>query len=272
MRIPRPCLVAFLASLLLACSAQDSASSDKPKPEPAAAPEAAAPEKAPGSTDDAVYALGYSLAHMLDRYHLSEAELETLDRGLRDGLLKKPSAVPEDQFRADIQELGKTRTEAAAKAERAASEGFLAKEAAAPGATKTDSGLIIRVIKPGEGPKPQATDTVRVHYTGTLRDGTVFDSSVERGQPAVFPLNRVIPCWTEALEAMQVGEKAHITCPADIAYGDRGAPPRIEPGAALAFDVELLEIVPKPAAAAKPAPEKPMHAKPATPEKPAPKK
>jgi FKBP-type peptidyl-prolyl cis-trans isomerase len=85
---------------------------------------------------------------------------------------------------------------------------------------------------------------VKVHYVGTLRDGTVFDSSRERGTPAQFPLNRVIPCWTEGVQKMKVGGKGRLTCPASIAYGDRGAPPKIKPGAALAFEVELLEILP----------------------------
>jgi FKBP-type peptidyl-prolyl cis-trans isomerase FkpA/FKBP-type peptidyl-prolyl cis-trans isomerase FklB len=84
---------------------------------------------------------------------------------------------------------------------------------------------------------------VKVHYHGTLIDGTVFDSSVQRGQPATFPLNGVIPCWTEGVQRMKVGEKSRLVCPSQIAYGDRGAPPKIKPGATLVFEVELLEIV-----------------------------
>jgi FKBP-type peptidyl-prolyl cis-trans isomerase FkpA/FKBP-type peptidyl-prolyl cis-trans isomerase FklB len=85
---------------------------------------------------------------------------------------------------------------------------------------------------------------VKVHYHGTLRDGSVFDSSRERGVPAQFPLDRVIPCWTEGLQRMKVGGRSKLVCPASIAYGDRGAPPRIAPGAALAFEVELLDVIP----------------------------
>ena len=99
-------------------------------------------------------------------------------------------------------------------------------------------------IKPGTGPSPKATDKVKVHYHGTLTDGTVFDSSVQRKEPATFPLNGVIPCWTEGVQLMKVGGKSRLVCPADLAYGDRGAPPKIKPGATLVFEVELLEIVP----------------------------
>ncbi len=108
---------------------------------------------------------------------------------------------------------------------------------------KTDSGLIITEIVAGKGENPKPTDTVKVDYHGTLRDGTVFDSSKERGTPATFPLNRVIPCWTEGVQKMKPGGRSKLVCPSNIAYGDRGAPPKIKPGAPLVFEVELLEIV-----------------------------
>ncbi len=98
-------------------------------------------------------------------------------------------------------------------------------------------------LKPGAGSSPQASDKVKVHYHGTLPDGTVFDSSVQRGEPATFALNGVIRCWTEGLQRMKVGGKAKLVCPSDTAYGDRGMPPRILPGATLIFEVELLDIV-----------------------------
>jgi FKBP-type peptidyl-prolyl cis-trans isomerase len=112
-----------------------------------------------------------------------------------------------------------------------------------PGAVKSPSGLIFRTLKPGDGPSPKATDRVKVHYEGTLIDGTVFDSSIQRGEPLDIPLNKVIKCWTEGLQMMKVGEKARLICPARIAYGDQGRPPKIPPGAPLVFDVELLEIL-----------------------------
>jgi FKBP-type peptidyl-prolyl cis-trans isomerase len=204
-------------------------------------------------TDDqkTVYAMGYSLAGSLDRFALSPAELDLLIAGLRDGATGKAAQIPVDQFASKISSFGQARSAKAAEAEKKLAGEFLAKEAAAPGATKSATGLIKRVVKPGSGASPKADDTVKVHYHGTLRDGSVFDSSVERNEPAEFPLNRVIPCWTEAVQTMKVGEKAHITCPSDLAYGDRGFPPKIKGGAALAFDVELIEIG-KPAAAEAP--------------------
>jgi FKBP-type peptidyl-prolyl cis-trans isomerase FkpA/FKBP-type peptidyl-prolyl cis-trans isomerase FklB len=119
----------------------------------------------------------------------------------------------------------------------------VAKAAAEPGAIKTPSGAVVTILRPGTGPSPKPTDKVKVHYHGTLTDGTVFDSSVQRGEPATFPVNGVIKCWTEGLQQLKVGGKARLVCPADTAYGDRGAPPRIKPGATLLFEVELLEVV-----------------------------
>ena len=113
---------------------------------------------------------------------------------------------------------------------------------APPAPVTTASGLVYQSLKEGSGTSPTATDTVRVHYRGTLTDGTVFDSSIKRGEPAEFPLSGVVPCWTEAVQKMKKGEKSQIVCPAATAYGDRGAPPEIGPGATLSFEVELLDF------------------------------
>ncbi len=119
----------------------------------------------------------------------------------------------------------------------------LAKAAAEAGAQVTPSGLVFRSLKDGAGASPAATDTVKVHYRGTLTDGKEFDSSYSRGQPASFPLNRVIKCWTEGVQKLKVGGKAKLTCPAAIAYGERGTPGGpIPPNATLQFEVELLGI------------------------------
>ncbi|MDO9285462.1 MAG: FKBP-type peptidyl-prolyl cis-trans isomerase [Aquabacterium sp.] len=110
------------------------------------------------------------------------------------------------------------------------------------GSVTTSSGLVFKLMKAGTGPSPTATDTVKVHYRGTLADGKEFDSSYSRGKPLEFPLNRVIKCWTEGVQRLQVGGSARLTCPPAIAYGERGAGGVIPPNATLTFDVELLGI------------------------------
>jgi FKBP-type peptidyl-prolyl cis-trans isomerase FkpA len=141
-----------------------------------------------------------------------------------------------------LRELQGTRMASAAVAEKQAGQKYQDKAAAEKGATRTKSGLIFKSLKEGSGASPTATDTVKVNYQGTLTDGKVFDSSYQRNEPATFPLNGVIPCWTEGLQMMKVGGKARLVCPADIAYGDRGSPPDIKPGSTLVFDVELLDV------------------------------
>jgi FKBP-type peptidyl-prolyl cis-trans isomerase FkpA len=140
-----------------------------------------------------------------------------------------------------IQPLLDERTSNAAADEKAASAEFLAEKAAEPNAEQTDSGLVFIPIEEGSGASPSADDTVRVHYHGTLRDGTVFDSSRERGQPVSLSLDGVIPCWTEGVQKMKVGGKAELVCPSDLAYGDSGTGP-IPGGATLVFEIELLDI------------------------------
>ena len=109
--------------------------------------------------------------------------------------------------------------------------------------TKTASGIVITTLKDGSGASPKSSETVKVHYRGVLENGKEFDSSYGRGQPATFPLNRVIPCWTEGVQTMKIGGKAKLVCPAKLAYGSRGVPGTIPPDATLVFEVELLEIV-----------------------------
>ena len=124
----------------------------------------------------------------------------------------------------------------------AAQSAVLANAAKEPGEVVTPSGLVYRALKEGTGASPAASDVVRVHYQGTFPDGREFDSSYRRGQPAEFPLNRVIPCWTEGVQRMKPGGKAKLTCPANIAYGERGAGGVIPPNATLVFEVELLGL------------------------------
>jgi FKBP-type peptidyl-prolyl cis-trans isomerase FkpA len=122
------------------------------------------------------------------------------------------------------------------------SKSALDKAAAEPGAIRTPSGLVYRELIPGNGESPSPTDMVKVNYRGTLTNGTEFDSSYKRNEPAQFPLNRVIPCWTEGLQKMKVGGKSRLVCPASLAYGEQGSPPSIPGGATLIFEVELLGI------------------------------
>ena len=187
-------------------------------------------------------ALGLAMSGSLAPSKLTEAELEMVEAGLADGALNRKRKVEVEAYMPKIQELQRTRLAAAADAEKKASKTYLDKAAKEKGVTRTASGLLYSTLKPGTGASPKATDTVTVHYHGTLTNGSVFDSSVQRGQPASFPLNQVIPCWTEGVQRMKVGEKARLVCPSDIAYGDRGRPPQIPPGATLIFEVELLDI------------------------------
>jgi FKBP-type peptidyl-prolyl cis-trans isomerase FkpA len=209
-------------------------------PKPAAAKPAAAK---PPTTDDeqAIYALGLTLYSQFD---LSPAEVEILKRGILDAANKTPVGKLED-WGPKITPLAQARRMRAVERGKAASVEFLAKAAAEPFNVKTPSGVVYREITSGTGPMPKATDTVKVNYRGTLIDGTEFDSSYKRNEPATFPLNGVIKCWTEGVQMMKVGGKARLVCPSDLAYGDQGRP-GIPPAAVLVFEIELLEIVNSP--------------------------
>ncbi len=188
-----------------------------------------------------LYALGVAVGQNLGPLNLTEEELATVQQGVADAALKREPKVTMSEYGPKIQGFAQGRMTAAADAEKAESAKFLEQEAAKGGAVKKDSGLIITELTAGTGASPGPTDKVTVHYHGTLRDGTVFDSSVERGEPATFPLNQVIPCWTEGVQLMKVGGKSRLICPSDIAYGDQGRP-GIPGGATLIFEVELISI------------------------------
>ncbi len=202
----------------------------------------AAEPKLEDEQDKTIYAIGMVLSRYITQFNLTDDEYDLVAAGLKAGARGDTSKVDVNEYTARIQEFEKQRSAAAAAGEADQAAAFLAKMRGEKGATITDSGLIYIETKAGDGASPSASDTVSVHYHGTLRDGTVFDSSVDRGQPASFGLNRVIPCWTEGVQMMKVGGKATLVCPSDIAYGDRGAGGKIKPGAALKFDVELLSI------------------------------
>jgi FKBP-type peptidyl-prolyl cis-trans isomerase FkpA len=194
-----------------------------------------------------LYALGLAVGRSLEVFKLNEKEFDLVKRGLADQVQGKKPQVELDAYQPKIQALAQKRMAVASEALQAKDKEFTEKVAKEKGAQKLPSGLILVPQKEGTGATPKETDTVKVHYKGTLIDGKEFDSSLKRGQPAEFPLNGVIKCWTEGLQKMKVGGKAKLVCPSSIAYGDQGRPPVIPGKATLVFDIELLDIV-KPAA------------------------
>jgi FKBP-type peptidyl-prolyl cis-trans isomerase FkpA len=192
-----------------------------------------------------LYALGVILGRNVQLFHLTPAEIEFVKRGMGDSVSGKTPEVDMETFAQKVQELARSRQMVAVQAEKDKGKAFLEKAGKESGAQVLSSGVVYKALTPGTGASPTATDVVRVHYTGKLIDGKVFDSSVQRGQPAEFPLNQVVKCWTDGVQKMKVGEKAQLVCPSDAAYGDSGSGPAIPGGATLIFEVELLEIVKK---------------------------
>lgn len=229
-RFPFPALL--LVCLMPACAADSG-------------PGAVAPSAAALESDDqkTLYTLGHVLGQNITNASLSEDELAEVVRGLSDSALGREAQVDIDQYGPMLQAFMAGRAAAASDAELVAATAFVDQQAAVAGAVRTASGIVIQELEAGTGASPTAEDTVEVHYHGTLRDGKVFDSSVDRGEPATFPLGGVIPCWTEAIQTLRVGGKSRLVCPPDLAYGPQG-PPGIPGNAALVFDVELLGIVP----------------------------
>jgi FKBP-type peptidyl-prolyl cis-trans isomerase FkpA len=189
----------------------------------------------------AIYAVGLSIYKSLAQFDLSPAEVDILKRALTDAAAGKP-AIELNEWGPKIEPLAKSRGARVAERTKIASKAYLDKAAAEPGVVKEPSGLIYKETKAGTGASPKSTDTVKVHYRGTLVDGTEFDSSYKRNEPLQFSLSRVIPCWTEGVQKMKVGGKAVLVCPASIAYGENGKPPVIPGGATLVFEIELLEV------------------------------
>jgi FKBP-type peptidyl-prolyl cis-trans isomerase FkpA len=201
-------------------------------------------------TDDekSLYAIGFIVgSRNLGPLNLKPDEMKIVERGLADGASGKKAAMDVEAQMEKVNAFAQGRSNAAADKEKKA---VAEKAAKVSGTRKVDvdlgggkkSFLIFKTLKPGDGPSPAATDKVKVHYEGRLTDGTVFDSSYKRGQPTEFPLNGVIKCWTQGVQQMKVNEKAQLTCPSDVAYGNQGHPPGIPGGATLVFDVELLGI------------------------------
>lgn len=198
--------------------------------------------------DSAAYAVGVNLGLGLRR-QVPDIRRDQFLRGVGDALDERALAIDDTTLQTLLQRYAQQAT--AAADERAQREGqmhaesgrqFLEENAQRPGVQTTASGLQYEVVQEGSGPKPRATDTVSVHYRGTLIDGTEFDASDRAGDPVTFPLNRVIPGWTEGVQLMSVGSVYKLYLPAELGYGARGAPPDIPPNATLIFEVELVDI------------------------------
>ncbi|MBF0423732.1 MAG: FKBP-type peptidyl-prolyl cis-trans isomerase [Magnetococcales bacterium] len=194
------------------------------------------------------YMLGWRMAAELENLPL-KLDSKALVQAIQDRLEKhkpKYDQAEMDKVRsammATFQKEKTRQLEELGAKNRSAGQAFLAENAKKPGVVTTASGLQYQVIREGKGDKPKLTDQVKVHYSGTLLDGTEFDSSVKRGQPATFPLDKVIPGWTEGLQLMQPGGKYKLFVPSELAYGNSGAGGKIGPDATLVFEVELLEV------------------------------
>jgi FKBP-type peptidyl-prolyl cis-trans isomerase FkpA len=198
----------------------------------------------PPKTEDqkTFYAIGLMVARQLSPFSLTPAELDFVMQGVTDGAMGKKPLVEIEAYNPKVQALANARRSAQGEKLAADAKVFVEKTAKEKGAVKTASGLIYLSQKEGSGKGPVASDTVKVNYTGTLVNGVVFDSSYKRGQPAEFPLEGVIKCWTEGIQLMKPGGKARLVCPPKIAYGELGAGGQIPPNATLVFDVELLEV------------------------------
>lgn len=188
------------------------------------------------------YALGLSIAGNLQQSGIDELDVDSFARGVKHWLegsdLEIPKPEAQQMLNKYISEVQATKQEK----DQAAGKKFLEENAKKEGVVVLESGLQYSVLQDGNGNKPKATDSVKCHYHGTLVDGTVFDSSVQRGEPAVFPVNGVIPGWVEALQLMSEGAKWELFIPSELAYGERGAGNNIGPNTTLIFKVELIEI------------------------------
>ncbi len=229
-----PLLVALVLSLsLLSCSSGEKSASKK---------------ALKSDSERFGYALGLDIGASLKEMQ-TDIDLPSLLAGLRDTFegteaLLTPEQADEviEEFSKKMQEKQVEKIKDLAEKNRKAGETFLRENKKKEGVITTESGLQVVVLEEGDGPKPKATDQVKVHYQGTLLDGTEFDSSYKRGEPVTFPVNGVIAGWTEALQLMKVGSKVRLFIPSDLAYGERGARQRIGPNATLIFEVELIGI------------------------------
>ncbi len=255
LRIPLTLLAAAsLAVLATGCKPGDKTATDKAS----ASADKSAVKPIPGlptEKDQVSYMIGMAMAKQMDMAK-DEIDVDVIAKAIKASLAKQKMLLTDQQaseiaqaFSQKMQAKQMAKMIADAKTNQAAGDAFFAKNAKVPGVQTTASGLQYQVITQGTGAKPTATDTVKVQYKGTLLDGKTFDSSYDRGEPASFPLNQVVPGWQEGIALMPVGSKYKFWIPSKLGYGDKGTPGGpIPPNATLIFEVELLDIA-KPAAA-----------------------
>jgi FKBP-type peptidyl-prolyl cis-trans isomerase FkpA len=233
------------ALLVLAAAVAGGCQSQK---KDAASAATASPAATMTEDEKAIYALGAAMgqqaAPSVKALDLTPAELETLKKGFAAALAGQKPEHTMEQYGPKLQARAQAHASTQAAGEKQKAAGFLDAAAGEAGAVRMPSGLVYKTITAGRGPSPKPTDVVQVNYRGTLTDGKEFDASARHGGPVAFPLNQVIPCWTEGVGRMKVGEKAKLVCPSEIAYGDQGRAPTIPGGATLVFEVELLGIQP----------------------------
>lgn len=206
------------------------------------------PSPVQGAEATASYGIGLQMGRQLAQggFDGSVLDADALAKGISDSLAGSKPQITQEQFQAAMQQIQQTmraKLQAAAAANLKQGQAFLTKYADVDGVKKLPSGLMYRVIQAGNGESPKATDQVKTHYRGRLINKKVFDSSYDRGEPATFALNQVIPGWSEALQQMQPGAQWQLVIPPDLAYGERGSPPAIPPNSVLIFDIELIEVL-----------------------------
>lgn len=195
--------------------------------------------------DKTLYTLGQVYAKRVGNLSLTSDEVEMMLVGMRDGLLGAKAQVDIDAQQGQVQKFIEEKMSKGSQAEKDNGKKYVENFLKEDGAKRTNSGLAYRIVKPGSAKMPISKDSVEVHYHGTLIDGRVFDSSVDRGEKISFPLNGVIPGWTEGLQLIGEGGEIKLVIPSDLAYGDRGSPPAIPGGATLVFNVSLFRVNPK---------------------------
>jgi FKBP-type peptidyl-prolyl cis-trans isomerase FklB len=193
--------------------------------------------------DSISYALGMSLASFYKQQGITNINASLVNKAINDVMKNGKPLLTETQMNSCVSNYIQRKQSEKSAGNRKEGEPLLAANKTKPGVVVTASGLQYQIIKQGDGPKPLSTDKIKCHYHGTLIDGTVFDSSVDRGEPIEYAVTGFIPGWVEALQLMPVGSKWRLFVPSNLAYGDNGSGPKIKPGSTLIFDLELLEII-----------------------------